>query len=139
VVVTASVFVCERALQEKDDVISAIRIVDIFQLPPMVPQSANLPPYAIPLVGVAFFRTAQPDSAVHAFQFQLVRPSGAAALVQQPFLTPLALRAGGAPAGANLVVPINVLVKEFGVHELFALCDGVAIASASFTLAPMNP
>ena len=137
----ASIFICERVLTEKDDVISAIRLVDIYRIPPLPPELTG-PLFTKPIVqivGVAQFRFLRIDGLEHSFQFQLDRPGGESTLVQEPFIATPSLGINGAPGGVNLIVPINVIVKEFGLHYLVALCDGVAVARTPFSFVPLNP
>ena len=139
--VFASLFVCERVFQEKDDVISVLRIVDTFYVTPLesLPKIPNLPPPAIPMFAVGIFKIISPDDLEHSFQFRLTRPSGENVLVDKALRATPALGAGGAPGGVNIIVPINLLIKELGVHQLEALCDGVPVATTFFTLVVLKP
>jgi hypothetical protein len=134
----AAAFLCERVLQEKDDVLTAIRIIDTLyvSIPP------NLPPEAKPVIQITAllgFKKASPSSEIekHQATVRLRSPLGkeipenSRDLFFQP----------GDIAGANLILNINMEVEEFGLFWLDVSVDGELVTRIPFRLLekPANP
>ena len=136
---SASLIICERALQEKDDVISAIRIVDLF-LVALVP---DIPPdkQAVSMTLVVSCQFANDDESTHSLAIRLLRPDGSDKEVEleKPLEINLAsfpLRTPDSTRGIQLVAPWGVKPTHMGRHRVSLLIDGEVVASRWFILAP---
>ncbi len=125
----AAAFVCERVLQEKDEVLSAIRIVDTLWVsrPP-----EDLPVETTPAIQVtillSFKKTGPGPAERHELTLQLIPPSGPAAQKQTaPLLFPES-DIGGANLIANMMVPI----KQLGLFWLDVSLDGEPVTRVPF-------
>ena len=80
--VSVSLMVCERILQEQDGVMSAIRITDSFSVS-KIPQ-LEFSDMIIPICVVASGRILENDNEEHLVQLKLSRPSGDTAPGENP-------------------------------------------------------
>ena len=108
----AAAFLCEMVLEQKDDVLSAIRIIDTFYvtIPP------NLPPDtkpAIAITGLLSFKKASPGSEAekHEVRVKLRSPSGKVV----PALTREFNFKPGELSGFNMILNMNLGVEEYGL------------------------
>src|SRR5260370_4447923 len=119
----ASAFICERVLQEKDEVLSAIRMVDKFfvTIPKNLPSDMN--PSVLLTIILGFKKAALNDTKKHRARLRLQTPSGQPRpLSPSPSKMDFAFPEGQ-PASANLIVTINLGVKEFGLFWIDVLLD----------------
>jgi hypothetical protein len=132
----AAAVLCERVLVEKDEVVSAIRIVDSFQI--LIP--ANMPAGtkpAIELTALLSFKKATGDRAEkHQATLVLRGPSGQMS-IHAPSLDfyfkpdPV--------ASANLIVNINLPASEYGTFEIDVSVDGEKVTTMPFRLLEQTP
>jgi hypothetical protein len=126
----SAAFVCEKVLQEKDEVVSAIRIVDTLfvSLPKNLPADANP---AIPVTVLLGFKKATPGTQPekHRVTLRLNTPSSTLEPQTADLVFP-----EGEPAGANLIVNLTVPVKEFGLFGLDVLVDDELVTRVPFRL-----
>lgn len=129
----AAAFLCERILHERDGVLTAIRIVDTFNvtLPPSLPPDAKP---VIQITGLLSFKKSSPGAEAerHQAELRLRMPSGR----EHPPAVFDVLFKPEEMAGANQIVQMNIGVEEFGLHWLAVLLDGEPITRIPFRLLP---
>ncbi len=74
---SANVFICERILEGKDGILSAIRMVDTFKFK----RNIDKPNDQIEMQVLASIRTTPGDDSEHSIQLYLVNPDGTKELV----------------------------------------------------------
>lgn len=116
----AAAFFCEKVLEQKDDVISVIRIVDTFwvTIPPNMPSDVKP---AIQITGLLSFKKATPgqEAEKHEVRMKMVSPSGKA----PPVVSREINFKPGEIAGHNLIIGFNLGVEEFGLFQLQVSVD----------------
>jgi hypothetical protein len=128
----AAAILCERVLLEKDDVLSAIRLIDTFyvHVPKELPEGAN--PIVQLTALLSFKRGAKPDTSTHQAKLKIQGPSGR--LRELPVMMEFFFKPGEI-ASANLVLNIGLGIKEFGRFRLDVFVDGEGpIAEIPFML-----
>jgi len=117
----AAALFCEKVLEQKDDVLTVIRIIDTFfvTIPPNLPQ--DMKP-AIQLTGLLSFKKASPgaEGETHEARMKLRLPSGRIhSLPARQFnFKPDEL------SGFNLILNISLGVEEYGLFWLEISVDG---------------
>jgi len=135
----AAAFFCEKILYEKDDVLSAVRLVDTFfvTLPPNLPEEATP---VIQLTALIGFKQAAPSDKPEKHQLQILMhaPSGPKSLQAAPDIL---FKPNEQAAGANIVLHIATNAKEFGLYWTDVLLDGELVTRIPFKLlaAPICP
>ena len=134
----AAAFLCEKILQEKDDVLTATRIVDTFSV--SIP--ANLPTSTKPAIavsGLLSFKKASPgvEAERHQVELRMHLPSGKE---QPPAKMDLVFKPGEF-GGANLILNLQIPAEEFGTYRLAVFLDGEPVTQIPFRLLekPANP
>jgi len=132
------VLVCEKVLHERDNALSAIRLVDqlwVTALPPDIPidRTATL----VYFVGNVRFKPGVQDFTCDV-QFQLIRPNGEVTPVGGLETVSLGPNIAGSPASIAHIVHVGVIPRAMGVHYAVLLLDGNAVAKSSFTLLPRD-
>ncbi len=128
----AAAFLCEKVLREKDEVLSVVRIVDTY----FVTLPRNLSEDAVPVIQItallAFKSASQPigEPEKHQVVVQLHYPSGQ--MHQKPATLDVFFKQDDSVAGANVVVVMNVGVKEFGRLWLDVIVDGELMTRIPF-------
>jgi len=128
-----------------DGVTSAIRIVDVFYVPPL-PLGAVLPPGITeenytPLIqayGLLQVRAEIGHQEDHDLEFRLINTIGemsVLSLVKGHFQP----RVEGTPVGLTVNVQLNIAVKRFGTCFLCVYVDGEEITRAPFTVIRQKP
>jgi hypothetical protein len=123
---------CERVLLEKDDVLSAIRLIDTFyvHVPKQLPEGAN--PVIQLTVLLSFKRGDESDIAMHQVKLKIQGPTGP---VRDLPVTIDFFFKPGEIASSNLVLNIGLGIKEFGRFRLDVFVDGEGpIAEIPFML-----
>lgn len=109
----AAALLCEKVLQEKDGVLSAIRIVDRIV---HTAQSANapevMPSVKVDLKLLLLFKSG-PAQGNRNVLIKLIQPSGR---IQQPVSLPIFLEGGDGDRGANLIVEVQFPALEDGLY-----------------------
>lgn len=134
--VSASAFICEKVLTEKDEVSSAIRIVEVFFVPPAIENVSRV----VAMCLYSSIRLTPDDEEPHSVLFTLVRPNG---------------EKRDLPAVANKVIPparfpdmnkalmlvgqVAVEVKELGIHHFLVILDGKEVAKTEFIISLQTP
>jgi|SRR5579863_7675811 len=109
-----SAFTCERVLREKDDVLSAIRLVDVFFVPEDAPVGAVIQFYAF----VSLKIVPAPDEEI-TLGLTLIRPTGEREHVPAPS-GPTKIQKfrddPSVPVGVTIIMQVSVKVKDMGTH-----------------------
>jgi hypothetical protein len=134
-----SAFLCERVLFEAHNVLSAIRIVDVFAVPEDAP-----PNFAITFFVVASFRNRPFIRRDYHIEVTLIRPSGERT---EPTIIPkqsaaTAIEGGESmAAGINIVLQMNVVPRNLGNCSIEIAIDGEPEVLIPFTLrrGPLQP
>jgi len=129
-----SAFLCERILTEQDGIASAIRLVDIFQVPENAVEHAVVQFWAV----VTLRALPVPDDEISVGVF-LVRTSGERTRLPDPppdrkfkmrdFNPDLTL-----PGGLSLMLQLNVKPKNAGTCFLEIEVDGEVVTRIPFTI-----
>ena len=102
---------CEKVLQEKDEVISAIRLVDRITLTAHASSSPEtLPPLPVSLYALISFKSGNAKGR-HTLKWVAETPSG----IRLPEQL-LSVHFDGDDRGVNLVLNINMIVNQEGVY-----------------------
>jgi hypothetical protein len=118
---------CERVLQEKDNVLSVIRIVDVLTVPQVPPPDNQIPALLTVFVGIK----AGDARGKHELSLRVRRPSGAVSAVGQRLEVELSDDPLG---GANVVVTLPLKLSEFGLIWIDVLWDGDILSQIPFRL-----
>jgi hypothetical protein len=139
-VISATIVVCERVLIEKDEVISAIRIVDIFYLsapPPEIkpgdPLPSNLPIVSFWAVGNVKAEPAYREP--HSLEVRIVNTIGEVTTIGAPITQAFDARLEPAPTASGLIAQINLGVTRFGTCYVCLYLDNEEVARSPITLA----
>ena len=137
---SASVLICERVLQEKDGVLTLVRVADLFHaLPPK--SEADYSIVEMRLVITCKFPTS--DLSEHLVEVKLKRPDGNVLSANlstngSPFRINLGILPippiEGVPRGFTIALPWGVKALLTGLHEVMLLTDGEHVASYFFML-----
>lgn len=132
--ISASLTICEKILVESDNVISAIRLVDIFFFNPIDGVPLEKTPVRIAVLAQCKFRIGSAEG--HALKLRLLRPSGELKDASEELEVKLvpSLHVPNAPLGLNAGVTLDVIPKEEGTHWLILLIDGEEVSRTPFTL-----
>lgn len=132
---SVAVLTCENVLREQDDVLTAIRIVDVFQVPEAQPDGTRL------TVRVIIVIRAYPSDETYTLALQHEYPRGTFTDIQSPQefrLNRHRLEPNPEhpiiPTGLNIRLDAHIDVRQFGTHVIRALVDGNEITRTQFTL-----
>lgn len=127
----SAAFLCERVLLEKDEVLTAVRIVDTFYV--SVPK--NLPPDAKPTIQLtvllSFKKVIGDQLEKHQATLHMYGPSGE--MSEPPPSLDFYFKADEV-SGSNLILNLGLPVKEFGTHRIDVLVDGDHVTTIPFRL-----
>jgi hypothetical protein len=126
---------CEKVLQEGDGVTSAIRIVDVFQIP-----SDKLGEAIIQFCLVASLRTVPvKEQQLHVALF-LVGPSGKRERIKElpegPYPVVPFVGDPSVPGGLNLAIQLNIKPLKFGTGFIEIEVENEVVARVPFTVQP---
>ncbi len=131
--VSANAVVCERALTEKDNVATLVRVVEVFFIPPNLIGKAESP--AVSMTVYLNIRVTSDDDNAHTVTLDLVRPDGET--------SPISIYTDGVIAKAkypglhrslNATGIIGVFPKQAGQHYFAAKFDDKEVTRVYFTL-----
>lgn len=116
----AAAVLCERVLVEKDEVLSLVRLIDTFyvHVPKQLPEHAN--PVVQLTALLAFKRGDESDTSTHQANLKIQGPTGP--VRDLPVMLDFFFKPGEI-SSANLVLNINLGVKEFGRFRLDVFVD----------------
>jgi hypothetical protein len=132
--ISARIFTCERILTEKDDVLSAIRLVDVFFVP--FPPPSELSASTIPTVttyAIANVKAIPGYKESHDFEFKMLdseRNFIHVGAQRRAFES----RVDEAPTGVGFVIQFDFTVKNLGTCYLGLYLDGEEIARSPITI-----
>jgi hypothetical protein len=121
--------VCEKALQEADKVLSLIRVVDTYYVPPTPP---GLPPDIKPAVDVTVVVTLKSGDVVGSYEIGLALRPPIGAPAPEPKKWPIVFK--GAEQGANAIVKFPVSTDVLGLYWFDVLWKGEVLTSIPFKL-----
>ena len=122
---------CESLLTEKDDVQSAIRIIDRIQRPAGAPPPAGA--FAFPVWYLLILRSGS-VTGEHEITLTLDRPNGTSAKV----MSQLAIFNGGGH-GVSLAIRLAIQMEAEGIYWLRAAFDGKSLASSGLAYEVIQP
>ena len=129
-----SAFLCEKVLFEQDNIISAIRIVDIFQ----VPEGVDSTTLTITFFAVVSLRSVPVPDAEVDVGVTLVRVSGERERLPYATRNPFKLRESSPdpslPGGISLIMQFQIVPKNFGICYLEVYVDGEVATTIPFTI-----
>jgi len=129
-ILSTSALICERFLVEKDDVFSAIRIIDLFYVP------QDSPEYAAMQVNVLVVVKTSNDGEA-SLRIKLIDPSGnVETLAGPPERIVVKSKFPGTliPTGTTIALHLNISPKTLGTYYLNVELDGQQVANVPFTL-----
>ena len=118
-----SAFLCEKVLNEKDGVLTYVRVVDLFTVP-MVPQSDR----ARMLVWLAVIVKSGNAKGKYVLSLRMITPTGEAKPLGDE--TPIALNGGEHGISANVMLALDV--KTDGLFGIDVLIDGEVLNHVPF-------
>jgi hypothetical protein len=128
-------FLCERVLQERDDVVSAMRLVDTWTVESMPPPGVVA---GIRCWAFVMFKSGDARGRYNV-SFEIRKPSGES----KEFGTPQTIDLKGGEHGASLIIEIQMPANEMGLFWIDVLLDGERITSMPLKLrrteAPERP
>ena len=131
--ISCFLLICQRAMQEKDGVYSAFRIVDIFFVDPIA--EVPLERQAVQLTFLGSVRGYPGDATEHTVSIRLIRPDGDVTVLNESKATLEAKEAyRDLPRGLNVVGEIGVIPKQMGTHYITLTLDGEEVTRVPFTL-----
>jgi hypothetical protein len=115
--------ICEKVLQEKDNVLSAIRLVDTYYLqpPPLMPEGIT---GAVDLSALVLLKSGDVTGKSE-LGIQIRAPSGR--VIELPEKWPVLLNGG--EHGVNFVMKFTMPVREFGLHWFDVVWQGEVLTS----------
>ncbi len=131
-VACVNLLVCEKVLSEEDNVISAIRIADVFLAP--VDADISAAKQAIKVNVFGQIKMADTDQTEHTLELRLVRPNGESEVVGPPTSGPAKTVLPKFPGGYIIVGQIAVTPTQHGLHHFRLTMDGDEIARCPFIL-----
>ena len=113
---TIAIF-CEKVLEEKDNVLSAIRIIDRLTLEHDLPLTPETPAFVVQLIILLRFATLGMGGE-HKVRLSLTSPSG-----KQAELGVVTLMLSPESGGVNFTAPLSVGIKESGNYWMDVYFD----------------
>lgn len=129
---SACLLVCEKVLTEGDDVVSAIRIIDIcyYTAHPDIPVERRL--VRVGLLGI--LKSSDDDDTERNLEVRVTTPDDQDLQVVPVHRIKLNRRIKEAPGGNTLCVDLHIRARRSGTHVLRMLLDGEEVARTSVTL-----
>ncbi len=129
----AAVLVCEKTLQEKDDVFTPVRLVDLFRF------AAAETPSQVAVSAIAILKAIGPTEDIeHQMWFSIENPHGQVLQVTEPNRFRFVVADSKIPYGLN--APLHIWVPtEPGTSYIIFNFDGSELARAPFTLQQTEP
>jgi hypothetical protein len=146
--VSASLLICERALFEKDEIVSAIRLVDIFIVPsapaPELSRIAitdSLPANAsvINAYVVASVRATPGYTGSHNFSVKILNTLNELSDIFPPTAQSFSSKVADAPTSAGFIAALRLVVRNLGNCYVCLYLDGEEVARHPLTIALAQP
>jgi hypothetical protein len=131
---SVNMLICERVLVEADGVMSAIRIVEAFNIGPQIPDMLPLEKSAASLWLWSTIKFEFHDEYEHAIEARIIRPDGEATTVGEPSKFTLRPPQSALDPGIVFAFPVNVLLKQMGLHYMAIVLDQVEIGRTPFII-----
>jgi hypothetical protein len=131
-----SAFFCERVLLEKDEVLSAIRIADIFQIPENPPENFLIQFWLVLNVKIAI----ESESAEYRLMCTLIRSTGDRVVIV-PEQTVKPMRRFDDPSiqtSLGFIAQITLKPQNMGTAYVEVQIEDEVIAKVPFTLRPVS-
>lgn len=133
-VISVTIILCERVLNEKDGVLSVVRIVDTYEIAKEgLPPEGERGPIMMHILIMVKLVPSQGETN-HSIQLRIIRPNGEIADIGAPTSAVTPPGQSDASVGLNVIVPLGVIPKRMGLHYVECLLDGQAAARMPFTL-----
>lgn len=131
-IISAGAFLCEKLLHERDGILSAIRIVDVFYVPPNLPEER----VAIVQANCVLILKAEPrHDEEHELDFKILNPIGELESIGPPLRQRLQSRLGlDLPTALTVNAQLNISPKRLGTYFVCVYLDGEEVARTPFTL-----
>jgi hypothetical protein len=130
--IAVNISLCERTLQEKDDVVTVIRVVDIFYFtrdPDATPEKPQVVPMSMLVVG----KFPPHDLSEHTIQLKVLEPDGTLKDLSEPKRQSFPRKVQAAPSGFTSTGRFGVPAIP-GTYYLIVLIDEVERGCAQFTI-----
>jgi uncharacterized protein DUF6941 len=127
----ANVIICETVLDQKDEVMSAIRIVDLMTLR-IIPE-LPIEKQTVQLSGLVMVKSRIGDDGEHHIQVDLVRPNGEVTKLLERSCVATSILPQ-TPGGANFILQVALVPRQMGTHYFRLSVDGEEVTTAPFTL-----
>jgi hypothetical protein len=132
---SARVLLCEKVLFEFDNVISVIRLVDLFFVPP------DPSDFAVLMQVLVMCSFEHDDESDHVIHLSLKRPDGSEKTIEFPNGMEFSFEGQptqypGVPKGYSFAASWGVKATHMGLHEIIMTIDGDRVASTFFSLTP---
>lgn len=126
-----SALICERVLLEQDGIASAIRAVDVFNIPAEAP-----PDPVIQFWLFASLKTVPVPDATFRFGVTLIRVNGEREKLttKEPGKLPIYEGDASIPSGINIMLQVNIIARNMGTAYLEIDIDGEPITRVPFTM-----
>jgi hypothetical protein len=132
--ISASLFICEKALFEEDRVVSAIRLVDIFYVnerPAHLPEKIQP---AVEAVAILMVKCKPEDPKEFEISTKLITPDGTEHEVGKKHRVNTASKVSGVPGGMTVRIHLSVAISGYGTYYLCALLDGEEVSRVPFSI-----
>jgi hypothetical protein len=134
-IISLSILTCQTVLHEADGVNSAIRIVDVWNVPEL---PAEAPPDITPVAqgNALIMLKAEPGyQHEHELSLKFQNPLGEVSDLIEPLKTKIVSTLGqDIPGGATINAQLNIVVKRLGTCYLLVYLDGELAARTPITL-----
>jgi hypothetical protein len=127
---SVAVLVCEKVLRESDEVVSAIRVVDLFYVPEGLPEGGGISAQVLLVVKTL------PSNETHRVSVQHEIPDGSIREIatQEEISFQAHVTGPTVPVGMVIQLDMKVAGRLLGTHNVRLLVDGDEIGRAYFTL-----
>lgn len=132
---SVSAFLCEKILMEADGVLSAIRLVELFNFTPAsdVPLEKQGPTMVLYVNG----KLPPGDNDEHIVELFLLRPNGETTALEGPPRTKMASTFAGFPGGFAIGLQLTVPATQMGLHHFIVKFDGEEVRRLPFMLSQL--
>ena len=138
---SANLILCERFLLEKDEVLSAIRLIEVFVVTPPSPEAAAweqgnpIPPNAQKLRAfvVGHIKATVGYTGTHRMSVRILNTRNE--WIEMPEqIAIFSSRFADAPAAIGMIAEITVIVRNYGTNYVCLFLDDEEVARTSFTI-----
>jgi hypothetical protein len=134
-VISISLFLCEKVLTERNGVMSAIRIVDVFPVRPMTPERPIAP--IIRISGCALVKGKPGPVSNFKAQFKVEDDVGKIMDIGPGIDISVGSQSDDLPRGGAINLELNIEARTLGTSYLCFYLDEAEVARTPFTIVPM--